>query len=344
MNISLIEMLTAHIHYWVDFTKMLITVSKTYENSFNVLMRVLKQEFPVDAVLKNGKHVSLQTFNAMFFLAYSRDISGIQYDVDDDIVTIPPLKSVTDKEIKLHGGINNGDIIYGFLKGDYGKLPVLGKTVIDVGSNIGDTPIYFTVRGAKQVIGLEPFPKNYELAKMNILSNNLSDKIILIHAGCSSQLGQIIIDPEHGSNIESRLVKSSKGIAVPLLTLQEIIERYDIPDNSILKMDCEGCEYESIISTPDTVLQRFSHIQIEYHAGYKSLKEKLESCGFKVIVSTPKATDVLNTYLQTLNQFTRNEKKENFSERNLEVHVKKQHRIGYCGFIYAVREKNPSFT
>ena len=54
---------------------------------------------------------------------------------------------------------------------------------------------------------------------------------------------------------------------------------YDVPNGSILKIDCEGCEYDSILHTPDIALQRFSHIQIEYHLGYRDLKEKLEKYG-----------------------------------------------------------------
>jgi len=337
-NISLSEMLIAHLQYWINFAKMLIVVRKTYENSFGVLRKVLKQEFPVDAVLKNGKHVLLRTFNAMFFIAYSQDTPGIQYNIDDDVVIIPPLKSITDKEVKLYGGINNGDIVYGFLKGDYSNLPVMDKTIIDIGSNIGDTPIYFSIHGAKRVVGLEPFPKNYELAKRNILSNNLSDVITLIPAGCSSQVGQITIDPEYGSNIESQLVESNKGTTIPLLTLEEIVKKYDIPDGSILKMDCEGCEYESILSASETTLQRFSHIQIEYHLGYRDLKEKLERCGFKVTISKPRATDVINTYLQSLQTLVKSSKKNsNLNKNEMESNSKKRHKIGYSGFVYGVR-------
>lgn len=95
----------------------------------------------------------------MFFIAYSQNIPNIKYNVNDDIVIISHLQSITNKEIKFHGGVNNGDIVYGFLKDDYGKLPVVGKTVVDIGANIADTPIYFATHGAKKVICLEPFPK-----------------------------------------------------------------------------------------------------------------------------------------------------------------------------------------
>ena len=52
-------------------------------------------------------------------------------------------------------------------------------------------------------------------------------------------------------------------------------------------MDCEGCEYETILSSADDILQKFSHIQIEYHYGYKNLKERLEDSGFNVSVTKP---------------------------------------------------------
>ena len=107
----------------------------------------------------------------------------------------------------------------------------------------------------------------------------------MVLAGCSSKIGEITIDPDHESNIESQLKNSSKGKVIPLLTIEEILKRYDVPNGSILKIDCEGCEYDSILHTPDIALQRFSHIQIEYHLGYRDLKEKLEKCGFKTTIS-----------------------------------------------------------
>ena len=107
-------------------------------------------------------------------------------------------------------------------------------------------------------------------------------------------------------------------------------------------MDCEGCEYESIMATSDIILKKFSHIQIEYHSGYKNLKEKLERCGFKVSITGPVATDVLQTYLQSIKQFL---SALNFNKKSVSVpyndansiNYKKNHTIGYVGFIYAIR-------
>ena len=338
MNISTGEIVMGYIHYWVNFLKMLLTLNKTFENSFTLLFKILKNEFPIDVRLKNKTQLSLGSFNAVFLVAYSQKIPSIKYDVENDMVIISSSK-LFDKEIKFYGGVNNGDIIYGFAGNDYGKLPVRGKTVIDIGANIGDTPIYFALHGANRVIGIEPFPKNYELGVKNIVSNGFSDKIKMILAGCSSKIGEIIIDPDYKSNIESQLKDSSKGKIIPLLTIEEIIKKYDVPNGSILKIDCEGCEYDSILHTPDMALQRFSHIQIEYHSGYIDLREKLEKCGFKTTISNPIATDVINTFFQFFQRKNQSKTiKENTNKSKSELISQRRHEIRYCGFIYGVRQ------
>ena len=337
MNISAYEKVIAHLHYWRNFLKMLIMINRTYENFFQIILQVFKNQFPIDSILKNKSHLLLKSFNAVFLVAHSQKIPNIKYNVENDIVTISLLK-FPNNEVRFYGGVNNGDIIYGFVGNDYEKLPVSGKTVIDIGANIGDTPIYFALHGANRIIGMEPFPKNYELAKKNILSNGLSDKIEMVLAGCSSKKGQIIIDPEHDSNIESQLKNSTNGITIPLLTIEEIVKKYDVPEESILKMDCEGCEYDSILHTPDEILKKFSHIQIEYHLGYRDLKEKLERCGFKITMSVPIATDVINTIFQFLQRKNHiNTIKENVENNGVKKMSKKWHKIGYCGFIYGIR-------
>ena len=339
MNISMSEIIIGNIHYWINFLKMVLTLNKTFENSLSLLFKILKNKFPIDVILKNKTQLSLKTFSAVFLVAHSQKIPSIKYDVEKDMVIISS-SELSDKEIKFHGGVNNGDIIYGFAANDYGKLPVRGKTVIDIGANIGDTPIYFALHGASKVIGLEPFPKNYELAVENSLLNGFSDKIKMVLAGCSSKIGEISIDPDHESNIESQLKNSSKGKVIPLLTIEEIIKRYDVPNGSILKIDCEGCEYDSILHTPDIALQRFSHIQIEYHLGYRDLKEKLEKCGFKTKISAPIATDVIHTFFQFFQRKNHSKTtKENINKNKSESISKRRHEIRYCGFIYGVRQE-----
>lgn len=66
-------------------------------------------------------------------------------------------------------------------------------------------------------------------------------------------------------------------------------------------MDCEGCEYESILKCPDKILQRFQQIFLEYHYGYKNLQKKLERCGFRVEIT--ESVYHKNPYAENKNMF-----------------------------------------
>ena len=91
-----------------------------------------------------------------------------------------------------------------------------------------------------------------------------------------------MVDPNYESSMRSKLKNFKDGVKIPIFTLEKIVSENKISDG-ILKMDCEECEYETILSTSSDTLQKFSHIQIEYHNGYSKLKEKLERSGFKII-------------------------------------------------------------
>jgi len=66
---------------------------------------------------------------------------------------------------------------------EYDALNVNDHVVIDVGAFIGDSAIYFALKGAKKVIALEPHPGAYAEMLENIRLNNLEDRIIPVNAG-----------------------------------------------------------------------------------------------------------------------------------------------------------------
>lgn len=183
--------------------------------------------------------------------------------------------------IKLFGWYN-GALADVFINEDYGKMPIDGQTVIDIGSNIGDSSIYFVSKGAKRVIALEPFKKNYDLAQKNIDENNLTDKIVLLHTGLSDTEKIMHIDPEQESR-GGKLKEFENGIEIKTTTLENILKKFNV-DTAILKMDCEGCEYLSILTSSKTTLQKFSHITMEYHKEPEKLIETLEKYNFDVNV------------------------------------------------------------
>jgi hypothetical protein len=91
-----------------------------------------------------------------------------------------------------------------FITRVYEKLNVCGRFVVDVGAYVGDSAIYFTLKGASKVIAIEPHPGAYEEMLENIRLNNMGDKIIPINAGLASKPGFINVE---GVDIESTAVR-----------------------------------------------------------------------------------------------------------------------------------------
>jgi len=261
--------------------KYVYRIRKSYKNFFSIILSVLKNQFPITVILKNGDKISLNNLYQLVFLAM--DDAWRYCRINEDQLII----SKNNIEVKFIDWENNGDIHSVFINESYSRLPVDNKIVVDVGASIGDSSIYFSLRGAKQVIALEPAPKNYFAAKTNIELNKLSN-IILLLAGCSGKDTIKSIDPEIASN--GPFTESVNGTKVPMITLDEIIHRYKI-DSAVLKLDCEGYEYDIILNTNNETLRKFNHIFLEYHVKNKNkifeLGKKLESAGFQVKIGSP---------------------------------------------------------
>ncbi len=229
---------------------------KRYKNYLSLISCVLRSDYPIKAINRYGKISQFDDYQEVYY-----DLTELDVDPACDVAYI--------NDLKFHGGKTNGDIVNIFKKNEYSFLPVNGKEVVDIGANIGDSSIYFANRGAKYVIAIEPNKTSYDCAAQNIAINGYSAKIKLIMAAC-------------GPN--DTILSSEQD--VEFLTLKTLIQKYcSCPE--ILKIDCEGCEYDFILNASGNDLSRFSHIQIEYHFGYQNLKTKLEACGFEVICTRP---------------------------------------------------------
>ena len=195
-----------------------------------------------------------------------------------------------------------------FFREDYSFLNIKDEDVIDIGANIGDSAIYFALNNAKRVIALEPYPYAFSFAEKNIKLNHC-ENIILLNAGYGKNSKMFIDDKKISKGSSELIVSNNGGKEISIYSLEELINQYEIKD-AILKIDCEGCEY-NLLDEDNDVLQKLSKIQIEYHYGYEKLKEKLEKSGFIVRYTEPKKDYNLD-----------------FSNPNMVV-----------GFIYAERNK-----
>jgi FkbM family methyltransferase len=288
-NITFKDSIHAHWAYAQYLVGAFLRYRKTYSNYLNVLLNIFTKKYPIKAKLRMGQSVILPDRMATYFLTIFQEQNKLTYDIGQDVVTMNLGQNSGSGPINLRfeGAVSNGDILATFVEHEYDSIPVRGNVIIDIGANIGDTALYFALKGASRVIAIEPFPGNHRLAEKNIKNNNFSEKIDLILAGCSGKGGELLLDPDFKSSIMSSATAAATGSSVPMLTLTDIIEIANDSHDLVLKMDCEGCEYDTIISSPNEILSKFKYIQIEYHYGYLDLKAKLERCNFKITVSRP---------------------------------------------------------
>jgi len=189
------------------------------------------------------------------------------------------------------------DILYdivreNFLGGAYDDLDVSGKTVVDDGAGVGDTAILFALRGARRIIALEPYPSLYKEALINIRANGLEDRVVLLNAGLGSFDGEVCAGLNNVNGYMIFKQGSECGVKVRMYTLSSLIKEFNMEDGSILKMDCEGCEYEIIPRTSSKDLSVFGQIVIEYHNGYHELRNALEKASFKATIKPIRSAEI----------------------------------------------------
>ena len=166
----------------------------------------------------------------------------------------------------------------------YDALNVKGKQVVDIGADCGDTAIQFAYRGAREVYAYEPNLNAFKALELTLLNNSYK-QIKAYNMAILGKAQTIGINPEAKANRGGKIVAGSYKIKAT--TLNDIVKEHNITDG-ILKMDCEGYEYDIIAGASDKTLLAFSNIVIEYHDYLKDLPERFKKFGYKVDVLNPK--------------------------------------------------------
>lgn len=266
-----------------DFIDIINRYKMAYKNYISVMWNVWRKKDKIKVIFQNG-NLSYLNWELIWNYAQNYDQIIKNKNIDDlYFFKNDGVKFYYKGRDMIFEGI--GDVIAVYINEEYSFLNVENEVVLDIGANIGDTSIYFVLNNAKKVIALEPYPNSYNIALQNIRRNNMEDKIILLNAGYG-QDGVLKVDPDFKNTIGSDLKLFNNGIDIRIVSLKTLVNEYQI-DKAVLKMDCEGCEYNLLNEDNDT-LRKFKRIQLEYHYGYEKLKEKLEDCGFTVTYSKPR--------------------------------------------------------
>lgn len=174
------------------------------------------------------------------------------------------------------------------------KKRPLAPVIIDIGANIGA----FAMRAVDlchrpKIYAFEPYRENFSILKKTI-SLNKSEVFIVPIEKCvvGKEKGSMYlntpINKEGSSSLYSdKNERYQRRTMVKATTLGKAIQQYGLASIDLLKLDCEGAEFDILYNLADNDLARIKRIILEYHEYFgtgsaKELRSFLEEKGFKV--------------------------------------------------------------
>lgn len=162
-------------------------------------------------------------------------------------------------------------------------------TIIDVGAHVGLFALYASQYcKSGKIFCFEPIKNNFDLLSENMQINQLVN-VKCTHKAVHNRNGSIrMYLSETDDAAHSIFDNGNKYIDVNAITLSEIFNFHNIQTCNLLKMDCEGSEYQIFESTPDEDIGKIQKICLEYHIinqdfkPLNALKTRLTTLGFHI--------------------------------------------------------------
>lgn len=164
--------------------------------------------------------------------------------------------------------------------------------IVDIGGYIGDFSIYSVkYLKAAHVIVYEPTAENFKILKLNIEDNGYSDRITAVNKAVSDTDEVRLNVQLHESeevHVSAYWYEGAEKRRIPSVTLSGLFEAHQLDSVDLLKVDCEGCEYNIFPAVPDHIYDRIKNIVFEYHRIEKfevklnHVLKRLKSVGYKL--------------------------------------------------------------
>ena len=125
----------------------------------------------------------------------------------------------------------------------------------------------------------------------NLKLNNFNN-VQPFEEAIGAKTGSLILDlggeePNKFQSLEYQPLPNQKSLTVRSSTLADVFTRLDIEFCDLMKLDCEGAEFDILFNTSIELLGKIDHIVMEYHDhltehNHTELMSFLEGQGFQV--------------------------------------------------------------
>ncbi|HEX7027331.1 MAG TPA: FkbM family methyltransferase [Gammaproteobacteria bacterium] len=148
------------------------------------------------------------------------------------------------------------------------NLPA-NPVIVDIGGYIGDFSIYAAkYLNAGRVIVYEPTVENFAILKQNIENNAFNDRITAVNKAVSNSNEVILnVDIQEGNevHVSGYWYTDAERRRIPSVTLADVLAEHRLKSVDLLKVDCEGGEYDIFPAVTDDVYSLIRNIVFEYH-------------------------------------------------------------------------------
>lgn len=145
--------------------------------------------------------------------------------------------------------------------------------VIDIGAHIGIFSLFSAVQATHgKIFAYEPQSENFNLLKINTILNQSSNITFENYAISDKKSSMRLYLPSKSKCLANLYHPSPTYETVNTLTLEDIFSEKKISVCNLLKLDCEGAEYDILTSTSPSIFKRIDKIIFEYHLERNKLK------------------------------------------------------------------------
>lgn len=162
-------------------------------------------------------------------------------------------------------------LLKGGKKAEYYVPPTLKPNVIvDIGSNIGASIIYFHEKFPEaQIFGFEPHPDTFRILQQNVAQLR-GVRVFNYGLGASNQRISVQADDINFGAFNTRGEFKDRGypaapVECELRRLGDVLRELGVAQVDLIKIDCEGAEADVFSSLPDEILNRCHWIVGEFH-------------------------------------------------------------------------------
>ena len=164
-----------------------------------------------------------------------------------------------------------------------------GDVVIDIGGNIGMVSIYLAKKYPfLKIYAFEPVKQNYENFLKNIELNNINKDIIKVfNLAITKDRRDVILTSPFNNSGASNIYNNFRGsgniilnndISIKSITFDDIFSNNNISKCKLLKIDCEGAEYEILYSANVENLKNCEYMRAEFHGKKYKQKDLYNHC------------------------------------------------------------------